>query len=162
MSVLKNVKIIPQTFALDEKTNQGLVVFETLKDRTKFSVHLGSSVEIGLFLKESFKRQESGFVLSKKILDAQNLEIKKGQITELGGEREEVHLFLKNGEQEKGVKKMKMSLLELLGLWTLENFPLYANKNFIENCRDIKVEVKDTGKPLKSSLYKKYGQKYLM
>lgn len=162
MSTLKNVKIIPQTFALDEKTNQGLVVFETVKERTKFSVYLGSSVEISMFLKESFKRQESGFVLSKKILEAQNLEIKKGQITELSGEREEVHLFLKAGAEERGSKKISMSLLELLGLWTLDNFPLYANKNFIESCRDVKIEIKETATPLKSNLYKKYGQKYLM
>jgi hypothetical protein len=162
VSTLKNIRIAPQTFALDEKTNQGLVVFETLKERTKFSVHLGGSVEIGLFLNESFKRQESGFVLSKKILEAQNLEIKKGQLTELNGEREEVHLFLKDPKKEKGLKKIKMSLLEILGLWTLENFPLYANKNFIENCRDIKIEVKETSNPLKSDLHKRYGQKYLM
>ena len=63
------IRIAPQTFALDDKTNQGLVVFETLKTKTKFSVHLNSSVEVGLFLKESFKRQESGFALSKKIFE---------------------------------------------------------------------------------------------
>jgi len=162
LSTLKNIKVRPQTFALDEKTNQGLVIFETLKERRQFSVHLGSSVEIGLFLNESFKRAESGFVLSKRILEAQSLEIKKGQITEIDNEREEVHLFLKDPKKEKGLKKIKMSLLELLGLWTLENFPLYANKTFIENCRDIKIEIKETSKPLKSDLHKRYGQKYLM
>ncbi len=154
------IKIAPQTFALDEKTNQGLVVFETVKAKTKFSVHLNESVEVGLFLKESFKRQESGFALSKKLFESLGYKLDRGVIKELEGEREEAHLVLRDAD--KNLKKVQVSMLELLGMWTLENFPMYANSKFIENCRDIKVELKETSKPLKSDLYKRYGQKYLM
>lgn len=154
------LKIVPNTFAMDEKTKQGLVIFETVTTKTKFSVYLSNNTEVGLFLKESFKRQESGFVLSRKILESMGYTLDKGVIKELDGERESVHLVLR--DESKKLKKIKVSLLELVGMWTLEGFPMYANSKFIENCRDIKVEVKETSKPLKSDLYKRYGQKYLM
>lgn len=153
------VKIVPNTFAMDEKTSQGLVIFETLTTKTKFSVYLGSNVEVGLFLRESFKRQESGFVLSKKIIESMGYKIDRGFVKELNGDHELVQLILKDGKK---TKRLSVSLLELVGMWTLENFPMYTNSNLIENCRDVKVEVKETSKPLRSDLFKRYGQKYLM
>ena len=174
----KEVRIRPVTFALDEKTNQGLVVFETSKEKIKFSVYLNSSLDLALFLQESFKRQESGFALSKKIIKAGGFKIKKARITEIDGDHELVHLFLKPREKKaeleenkiettKEVQKLKsqkmtVSLLEVLGLWTLENFPLFACNEFIEKCRDVKIEIKETKSPLGSDLYRRYGQKYLM
>lgn len=154
------IKIIPNTFALDEKTNQGLVVFETVTTKTKFSVYLSESVDVSLFLRESFKRQESGFALTLKVFEALGYKLDRGAIKELEGEREEAHLVLRNEEGK--LKRIKISMLELLGLWTVQNFPMFANSKFIENCRDVKVEVKETSKPLKADLYKRYGQKYLM
>gem|GEM_PF-2642514 len=162
----KECRVRPVTFALDEKTNQGLVVFETLKDQLKFSVYLNNSVDLALFLQESFKRQESGFALSKKLLESQDLKIKKARISEIDGDHELVHLFLKRSDKTSDEKqksqKIKVSLLEVLGLWTLENFNLYASADFIESCRDVKVELKETKNPLGADLHKRYGQKYLM
>ena len=161
MSATKDIRIRLVSFALDEKSCQGLVVFETLKEKTKFSLVLNSSVDLALFLQESFKRQESGFVLSKKILDGQGLKIKKGKILSLETEKEEAQIYVKH-EEKKGSQKIKISLLEILGLWTLENFPLYADADFIEQCRDLKVDLKETANPLNVDLHKRYGQKYLM
>ncbi len=158
--MIEQVKIIPQTFALDEKTQQGLVVFETIQEKTKFSVYLNESIEVGLFLKEAFKRQESGFALSKKIFESLGYRLDKGVINELDGEQEKIIIVLKG--VDKLLKKVQVSMLELLGMWTLENFPMFASTKFIENCRDIKVKLKETSKPLKKDLYKRYGQKYLM
>lgn len=167
----KESRVRPVTFALDEKTNQGLVVFETLKEKVKFSVYLSDSLDLALFLQESFKRRESGFVLSKKIIESQGLKIKKARITNLEGDRELVHLFFKLSkkvdskkpdEQKPKIQKMEVSLLEILGLWTLENFSLYACNDFIEKCRDVKIELKETKNPLGADLHKRYGQKYLM
>jgi hypothetical protein len=175
----KESRIRPVTFALDEKTNNGLVVFETLKDRIKFTVYLNSSLDLALFLQESFKRQESGFVLSKKLIKVGGLKIKKARISELDGDRELVHLFLKSVSKKKSDdafekkspekssdksknQKVKVALLEVLGLWTLENFPLYACDDFIEKCRDVKIELKETKSPLGADLHRRYGQKYLM
>ncbi len=154
------IKIIPNTFAVDEKTNQGLVIFETLTKKTKFSVYLSSNVEVGLFLRESFKRQESGFVLSRKVIESMGYKIDRGFVKDLNGDQEHVQLVLR--DENKNLKRLSVSLLELVGMWTLENFPMYTNARVIENCRDVKVEVKETSKPLKSDLYKRYGQKYLM
>ncbi len=158
--MIKQVKIIPQTFALDEKTQQGLVIFETVEEKTKFSVYLSESIEVGLFLKESFKRQESGFALSKKIFESLGYRLDKGVINELDGEQEKSIMVLRDVDDF--LKKIQVSMLELLGMWTLENFPIFASIQFIENCRDIKAKLKETGKPLKIDLYKRYGQKYLM
>jgi len=167
LNLKKETRIRPVTFALDEKTNQGLVVFETLKDQIKFSVYLNNSLDLALFLQESFKRQESGFALSKKIIKSQNLKIKKARISELDGDHELVHLFLKSKDKNKTedkpkVQKMQVALLEVLGLWTLENFSLYACNDFIEKCRDVKIELKETKSPLGADLHRRYGQKYLM
>jgi len=162
----KEFRVKPVTFALDEKTNQGLVVFETLKDQVKFSVYLNSSLDLALFLQESTKRQESGFALTKKLIKSQDLKIKKARISGLEGDNEEVHLYLKSTEKGPDEKakssKLRTSLLEVLGLWTLESFNLYANADFIESCRDVKVELKETKNPLGADLHKRYGQKYLM
>ena len=77
-----------------------------------------------------------------------------------------VHLFLKSSEKTSDEKqksqKVRVSLLEILGLWTLEKFNLYASADFIESCRDVKVELKETKNPLGADLHKRYGQKYLM
>jgi hypothetical protein len=154
------VRIAPQTFAVDDKTGQGLVIFETLKSKTKFSVHMSNSLEIGLFLSESFKREESGYHLSKKIFEKLGYSVDRGSICGLEGEREEVQLVLRDQDGE--LEKVNVGLLELLGLWSTKSFPLFASKKFIESCRDVKIEIKETGKPLKSDLYKRYGQKYLM
>jgi len=158
----KECRVKPVTFAIDEKNHQGLVVFETVKDHVKFSVHLGNSLDLALFLQESTKRQESGFALTQKVIHSQNLKIKKARVSHVSGESETVHLFLKSTDEKAKAQKVRVSLLEVLGMWTLENFHLYACADFIESCRDVKVELKETKSPLGADLYRRYGQKYLM
>lgn len=161
MSYPRSLRVVPQTFAVDDLTGQGLIVFETFKARTKFSIHLGVNIDLGLFVKESFKKKESGFSLSQKLINDFDLEIKSGWIKSLEADHDEVYLSFCSPEK-KGMRKIKLSLLELLGLWSLENFSLFASKKLIEDCREVKINLHDSEKPLKLDLHKKYGQKYLM
>lgn len=153
------LKVVPKTFAVDEKTSQALVVFEILDDNTKFSFFLGAGIDVELFISSSMRRSELGFSLAKSIIDELGLEVKKAVVRDTG-ESEIVELVLL--KENKFFKLLEITMVELLGLWSIKAFDIYAEKAFIKKCRDVTVEIKDTKSALLSHQYKKYGQKYLM
>lgn len=154
------LRVQPKTFVVDERGGQGLVLFETLKSKTEFTLYFNSGFDVELFIREAFNRQESGFLLSYKLCESLGFVPKKGHLKDIESQKGAL-LFL---EQKEGDEKLKIEvgLVELLGLWALHNFPLYASKRFIADCRDMKIEEGGLSQALTMDLYKKYGQKYLM
>lgn len=163
MNIKDLIEVKPDTFAIDDRSGSGLIIFESLKDMKKFSFQVGESVDLALFIDESIKRSESGFCLAYRFIDHFEATPEMGVLKAESNEEDVTALLLlKSQDSDLKLGELKLSILELLGLWSLKQFPLYATKDLIEDQRDTKYNLSETDPPLRRELYKKYGQKYLM
>ena len=151
------IKVTPKAFAVDEKLFQSIVVFESAKLKTSFSVVLGAPEEISGLVKGSSHSQKSPYNLCCKIMEQNQLKPKKAVIKN----EHDVDLCLKK-EELKGFQKVNVSIPEMLGLWNVSDFPIYAMPDYIESVRSVDLVVEGESSTPKSELYKIYGQKYLM
>ncbi len=151
------VKVTPKAFAVDEKLFQSIVVFECVKLRLTFSVVLGAPEEISGLVKGSTYSQKSPYNLCSKIMEQNQLKPKKAIIKN----EHDVDLCLKK-EDLKGLQKINLTIPEMLGLWNVSDFPIYAMPDYIKSVRSVDLAIEGESNIPKSELYKIYGQKYLM
>lgn len=150
-------KIKPKAFAIDERLQQGLVIFETVKSGTTFSISLGPLDDVINLIKDGPETAEGPFKLTKKVFEEFHVAPKKASIDKEG----EITLFLKQ-KQNKRSKKLNLSVAELLGLWNVYDFPIFSSQSFIDNSREKVLETNADKFKSNPELYKRYGQKYLM
>lgn len=163
MSAKKLIKIKPQAFVHDERSKMGLAIFEEIESRVKFSVALDSFVNLDLFLRESFKKEESGFSLSYKVMEEFGYEIDLALLDLLPNNETKSVIYLKHkSDSSMPLKEMNVRTFELLGLWHSKDFQMFASSEFIESSKNIVIKKEENSDPNLKNLHKKYGQKYLI
>ena len=151
------LKIKPKAFAIDERLQQGLVIFETVQSGTTFSVSLGPLEEVVNLIKDGPQRAEGPYKLTEKVLQTFAASPKKANINKDGD------ITLSLGQKEtKKYKKLNLSVGELLGLWNIYDFPIFSSQSFIDNSREKVLEANSEKFKSNPELFRKYGQKYLM
>ncbi len=163
MSMRKLVQVIPQAFVNDERSSQGLAIFENQETKEKFTVFIESEVNVNLFLRESFKKSETGFSLSYEFIKAFNYEIDMAVLEKENESDIKVSIFLKHKDDtSRSLKEVRIKIYELLGLWNNLDFKIMASTDLISFSKDMSLPLSEGSGPQVKNLHKKYGQKYLI